>query len=133
MTNRQSVEASVRKIIPGFVKVLVVAQSIIILFLSFWVVEEYLNNSYFRVYVDSYLHGGSFGAIILISISLLGVVAGGLFAKLRNTGKEHERTLSTEKAGAGGSGGGQPLDTRTEQHLIEMIRKTQSSAEQGSN
>jgi hypothetical protein len=132
MTSRQRVEASVRKVIPRFVKVLVVVQSLIILFLSFWVVEEYLNNAYFQVYVNSYLHGGSFSAIILISTSLLATVAGGLYAKLRNTRREHERILSSEKVGPDGSRLGQPLDTRTEQHLIEMIRKTQPIINSGS-
>ena len=117
-------DVSVWKSIPGFAKIVILFQTIIILFMSFWVHQEYLNNSYLQVYVSGYLQGGAFATIGLISIGGFTTVAMVLFVKLRSTRKELEGILSTETVGVDGSGHGQRLDTRAEQHLIEMIRKT---------
>ncbi len=62
--------------------------------------------------------------MILVSIGSFTIVAMALFVKLRGTRKELEGIISTEAFRADGRGRGQPVDTRTEQHLIEMIRKT---------
>ncbi len=71
-------------------------------------------------------------AVILISIGAFTIVAMALYAKLRRARKELEGMLSTEKAGPDGRRRGQALDTRTEQHLIEMIRKTTPIMNSGS-
>ena len=122
--SREEYDASVWKSIPGFAKVLILLQTLIIVFMSFWIHQEYLNNSYLQEYVSNYLQEGSFATISLISIGGFTTVAMALYAKLRSTRRELEGILSTETVEVHGSGLGQRLDTRAEQHLIEMIRKT---------
>jgi hypothetical protein len=124
ITSQEERDGSVWKGIPRFAKIIMLLQTLVVLFLSFWLYEEYLNNSYFQAYVNGILQGSVFTAVVLISIVAFTVVAIVLFLKLRSTRKELEGILSKEKAGSEGGGHGQPLDTRTEQHLIEMIRKT---------
>jgi len=100
-------------------------QTLLISFLSFWIYEEYLNNLYFQAYVNGYFQGGALAGIILVSIIVFAIVAVVLYLKLRRTRKELEGLISKETVGRDGRGHSQPLDSRTEQHLIEMIRKTQ--------
>ncbi len=85
--------------------------------------QEYLNNPYLQVYVNGYFQGAALTAIILLSIGIFTTVAFALYAKLRGYRKEIA-SLSKEKAGTDSSATGQRLDSRTEEHLIEMIRKT---------
>jgi hypothetical protein len=122
----------VLKSIPGFAKIIMLIQSLVILFLLFWLGEEYTNNLYFQAYVNSFVKGSTFAAIVLISIIAFTVIALVLFLKLRRTRRELEGLLSTEKVESGGSRRGQVLDSRTEQHLIEMIRKTTPIINSGS-
>ncbi len=117
-------EVSVRKSLPGSAKIVMFLQTLVILFLSFWLYEEYQYNSYFQLYVNGFLQGSAFAAIVLISIVAFIGVAIVLYLNLRSTRKELEGLLSTKQVGLDGSGRGQALDARTEQHLIEMIRKT---------
>ena len=124
VTSREGFDASVWERIPGFVKILILLQTVIILFMSFWIYQEYLNNPFLQTYVNGYFQGGSLDAIILVSIGSFGTVAMALFAKLRGARKQLEGIRATGRVG---SDGGRPvhgLDARTEQHLIEMIRKT---------
>jgi hypothetical protein len=124
-TNAEEHNGSVLKSIPGFAKIIMLLQTLVILFLLFWLAEEYSNNLYFQAYVNSFVQGSSFAAIVLISIIAFMVIALVLFLKLRRTRKELEGLLSTDTVASGRSGRGQALDNRTEQHLIEMIRQTQ--------
>jgi hypothetical protein len=100
--------------------------------MSLWIYEEYLNNQYLQIYVNGLLQRGFLTAVILISIGTFTIVATALYAKLRSARRELEGMLSTEKAGPDGRRPGQALDTRTEQHLIEMIRKTTPIMNSGS-
>ena len=124
VTSREAYDASVWKRIPGFVKILVFLQTLIILFMAFWIYQEYLNNPFLQRYVSGYFQGGSLAAIILVSIGSFGTVAMALFAKLRGARKQLEGIRSTQRVGSDGSRPVHGLDARTEQHLIEMIRKT---------
>jgi hypothetical protein len=132
ITPREENDVSVWSSIPGFAKVIIFLQTLIILFMSFWIYQEYLNNSYLQSYVNGYLQGGLLTAIILISIGSFTIIAFALYAKLRSTRKELEGMHSTETVGPDGRQRGQSLDTRTEQHLIEMIRKTTPIMNSGS-
>jgi len=132
-TSTEEHNGSVLKSIPGFAKIIMLLQTAVILFLLFWLVEEYTNNLYFQEYVNSFLQGSAFAAIVLISIIAFTVIAVFLYLKLKRTRKELEGLLSTEKTGSGGSRRGQVLDNRTEQHLIEMIRKTQPIMNSGTS
>jgi putative copper export protein len=121
------------KSIPGFAKIIMLLQTAVIVFLLIWVVEEYSNNFYFQAYVNSFLQGTAFTAIVLISIVAFTVIAIALYWKLRRTRKELEGLLSTGRVGSSGNGHGQVLDSQTEQHLIEMIRKTQPIMNSGAS
>jgi len=124
ITSLEEYDVSLWKSIPGFAKIIILLQTVVILFLSFWIYQEYLNNSYLQAYLTGNLQGISFTGIVLISIGLFTIVAIALYARLRSTRKELEGITSSETFRTGGRGRGQPVDTRTEQHLIEMIRKT---------
>ena len=69
-------------------------QTIIILFLSFWIYQEYLNNPYLQSYVDGNLQGTALTAIIMISIALFTILAILLYSKLRSYRRELDRILS---------------------------------------
>jgi hypothetical protein len=115
---------SVVKRLPRFAKILILVQSIMNLFLSFWIYEEYQSNSYLQSYVNGYFQGGFFSTIALISMGGFSIVAVGLYAKLRSARRALDRLVSSERMGPDGRRAGQGLDARTEQHLIDMIRKT---------
>jgi hypothetical protein len=121
------------KSIPGFAKIIMLLQTAVIVFLLVWLVEEYSNNLYFQAYVNSFLQGSAFIAIVLISIVAFTVIAIALYWKLRRTRRELEGLLSTNRVESSGNGRGQVLDSRTEQHLIEMIRKTMPMKEKDSS
>ena len=124
ITSREEYDVSVWKSIPGFAKILILIQFLVILFMSFWIYEEYLNNSYLQAYLNGNLQGVSFTAIVLISVGLFTILAVALYAKLRSTRRELEGILSTEKVGPDGRRIGGSVDAGAEQHVIEMIRKT---------
>jgi hypothetical protein len=114
----------VLKSIPGFAKIIMLIQTAVILFLLFWLVEEYANNAYFQAYVNSFAQGTLFAAIVAISIIGFILIALLLYWHLRKTRKELDRLLSIGKTGTSGASRDQVLDDQTEQHLIEMIRKS---------
>src|SRR5467141_3871555 len=124
ITSREENDVSDGKSIPGFAKTLLLVQTLIILFMSFWIYQEYQNNTYLQAYVNGNLQAGSFTTLVFISIGLFTIVAIGLFLKLRSTRKELEGVLSTGTIGRDGTRRGQAGDARAEEHLIEMIRKT---------
>ena len=72
---------------PGFAKGIMVLQTLVILLLSSWIVEEYLNNIYLQAYVNDQVQ--AYGAIIaiLVIIGTLGL-AFGLLKVLRSTHKQ---------------------------------------------
>jgi hypothetical protein len=123
----------VLKSIPGFAKIIMLLQTAVIVFLLFWLVEEYSNNLYFQTYVNEFVQGSVFAVVVLISIIGFTVIALVLYLKLRRTRRELDGLLSTEKDGSGNSRRGQVLDNRTEQHLIEMIRRTQPIMNSGTD
>jgi hypothetical protein len=115
------------------VKILVLVQSLANLFMGFWIYQEYLNNPYLQSYVNSFFRGGSLGAIIIALTGLSAIVVVGLYVKLRGARK---RLYGMRSTGTGGSDRGRrggSLDERTEQHLIQMIRKTQPIINSGTS
>ena len=99
--------------------------------MSFWIYEEYLNNSYLQTYVSGYLQGSLFTLIVLTSIGLFTIIAVALYTKLRRTRKELEGIISTEKVGPNGRRIGGSVDAGAEQHVLEMIRKTNPIMDSG--
>jgi hypothetical protein len=84
------------KSLPGYAKVLLLLQLIIIFFLSSWIYQEYLNNKYLRSYVNDNLQGAS-TLLLLIAVGSFIIVAVFLYTKLRGYGRELEGIVSTGK------------------------------------
>src|SRR6266704_6609128 len=100
ITSREENNVSGGKSIPGFAKTLLLVQTLIILFMSFWIYQEYQNNTYLQAYVNGNLQASSFTTLVFISIGLFTIVAIGLFLKLRSTRKGLEGVLSTGTIGS---------------------------------
>lgn len=62
-------------------------QTLLIIFLSSWVVEEYLNNIYLQAYVNNVIQADGSLIAILIVVSGLGAALG-LFKVLKSTHKQ---------------------------------------------
>src|SRR6266581_257052 len=70
----QNADFSAGRTVPGFAKAIMILQMLVILLLSSWIVEEYLNNIYLQAYVNDVLQAdGSLIAVLMI-ISGLAVV-----------------------------------------------------------
>ena len=123
---------SLGKKIPGFAKILILLQTAIIFFLSFWIYEEYLNNPFLQVYVNSLLQGSAFTIIGTAVTSIFLVLAVTLYLRLHRTTKELHEILLAEAPELTGSASQGFMDRRTEEHLVEMIRK-RSQAENAGN
>ncbi|OLD04217.1 hypothetical protein E6H29_03055 [Candidatus Bathyarchaeota archaeon] len=116
---------------PGFAKFLILTQTIVILYFSYWAVSEYNNNYYFQSYLNSQFQGGTGSSIILGTVGIFSLVSLVLFVKLHKTHKELGEIIAIEAKGqtvaehAKRQAGG--LDESTERHLIEMIRRKASA------
>lgn len=116
--------------IPGHAKAIIVFQTFVILFLSFWIYQEFQNNQYLQSYVNTSLQGTGFIALALTTITGFSVVAAVLFSKLRRAHRELEEVLSDETVRQAVTRPSGFLDQRTEQHLLELIRRSDPSRNQ---
>jgi hypothetical protein len=73
--------------VPGFAKAIMLLQMLLIVFLSSWIVEEYLNNIYLQAYVNDLIQVDGSIIAILVIISGLGFALG-LFKVLKSTHRE---------------------------------------------
>ena len=73
--------------VPGFAKAIMILQMLLIVFLSSWIVEEYLNNIYLQAYVNDLIQVDGSIIAILVIISGLGIALG-LFKVLKSTHRE---------------------------------------------
>ena len=96
-------------------------QTAIIFFLSFWIYQEYQRNVYLQAYVASLL-GGDFILLAAGSSAFFSSLVAALYLRLHRTSRELHEVLSMEAPALTGSSAGF-LDRRTEEHLIELIRK----------
>lgn len=107
-------------------------QSLVIIFMGFWMYEEYLNNIYLQSYVNGYFQGIGLVVVILASIAVFAGIGIGIYARLRGahgqldlvvskTGTTFESDKTTGKSIT-------ILEPHVEQHLIDMIRKTTPAA-----
>lgn len=69
---------------PSYAKIIMLLQSIAILFLSFWLVQEYTYNIYFQAYVNDIIQVDGSLIAILVFVSVLGLALG-LFKVLKST------------------------------------------------
>ena len=91
----KSTERLFWKRIPWFAKIIILVETVMILFLSFWIYQEYVNNRYLRTYVDTSLQAEALAAKILVSIGLF-IIAIVLFEKWRSYRNELNVILSRE-------------------------------------
>ncbi len=110
----------------GYVKLLIIVQTLVIVYFVFWTLEEYANNYYFQSYVNAVVQGSGFAIIAVSSIGIFSAVAGGLYMKLRQTRMELQHLVAEESPQTGQDSGG-VLAPHVEQHLIDMIRKSTPS------
>lgn len=80
----QSADFSAKRLMPGYAKIIMLLQSMVILFLSFWVVQEYMYNIYFQAYVNDMIQTNGSLIAILVFVSSLGLALG-LFKVLKST------------------------------------------------
>src|SRR5213080_5020280 len=69
---------------PGYAKIIMLLQSMVILFFSFWVLQEYTYNFYFQVYLNDMVQTNGSLIAILVFVSSLGLALG-LFKVLKST------------------------------------------------
>jgi len=80
----QSADFSVKRLMPGYAKIIMLLQSMVILFLTFWVSQEYMYNIYFQAYVNDIIQTNGSLIVILVFVSSLGLALG-LFKVLKST------------------------------------------------
>jgi len=80
----QNADFSVKRLMPGYAKIIMLLQSMVILFLSFWVLQEYTYNIYFQAYVNDMVQTNGSLIAILVFVSSLGLALG-LFKVLKST------------------------------------------------
>src|SRR5437899_12313182 len=61
---------------PGYAKIIMLLQSMVILFLTFWVLQEYTYNIYFQAYVNDMVQTNGSLIAILVFVSSLGLALG---------------------------------------------------------
>jgi hypothetical protein len=72
---------------PGYAKIIMLLQSMVILFLTFWVSQEYMYNIYFQAYVNDIIQTNGSLIVILVFVSSLGLALG-LFKVLKSTHRQ---------------------------------------------
>jgi hypothetical protein len=83
----QSADFSVKRLMPGYAKIIMLLQSMVILFLTFWVSQEYVYNIYFQAYVNDMIQTNGSLIAILVFVSSLGLALG-LFKVLKSTHRQ---------------------------------------------
>src|SRR3989442_13560449 len=94
---------------PGFVKIVLLLQAMIIVGLSAWIYNEYVNNQYLQMYLFSLFQGrGSVIAVIgfgvLLGTALIGSLlkAGNIFGEIEHLSeKVEDRTVVTPTRSGG--------------------------------
>ena len=97
----QNAELAGRRIVPGFAKAIMLLQTLVIVLLSSWIVEEYLNNIYLQAYVNDMIQANGSLIAILVVVSGLGV-AFGLLKVLRSTHKQIGALVNQPQAPSAG-------------------------------
>jgi hypothetical protein len=80
----QNADFTEHRIVPGFAKAIMLLQMLVIVLLSSWIVEEYLNNIYLQAYVNDVVQADGSLIAILITITGLGAALG-LLKVLKST------------------------------------------------
>ncbi len=110
--------------VPGPAKMVILFQSVIMIFLAFWAYQEFLYNQYLQDYVNSYLQGTGLLVVVLGSIGVFVLVGLVLYSKLRHTRRVLETSGQLKKGKKEDPGSTKILEPHVEQHLIDMLRRT---------
>ena len=89
--------------VPGFVKILLVVQAVVIVGLSGWIYNEYINNRYLQLYLFGLFEGkGSLFAIIglggLVGTALIGILlkAGNILGEIEHLSEKVETGIDAK-------------------------------------
>ena len=89
--------------VPGFVKILLVVQAVVIVGLSGWIYNEYVNNRYLQLYLFGLFEGkGSLFAIIglggLVGTALIGILlkAGNILGEIEHLSEKVETGIDAK-------------------------------------
>jgi hypothetical protein len=129
MTTDQSSSSYVYKEVPLYAKTLIVVETLVIVFFTFWFYQEYTYNTFFQTWLNGYLQTNQLLLLTLFSGLTFGAVTVGVV--LRSHHAKTNLTLaaaSRETAASLGTTQTGNLDFGTEQHLIDMIRRNASPA-----
>jgi hypothetical protein len=95
----QGVDFGGGRTVPGFAKFIMLLQMLVIVLLSSWIVEEYLNNIYLQAYVSEVVQAD--GSLIAILVIVCGLgMAFGLLKVLKSTHKQIGALVSQPQAPA---------------------------------
>jgi hypothetical protein len=125
-------ENTVNNHTPAYAKLVMITETFVILFFTYWMYAQYTSDIYFQAYVNSLLGDNGLLLVIVGSIMLFAMIGIGFYARLHSTKKTLdlalENTSQSDKSGSSSSS--KPitiLEPHVEQHLIEMIRKNAPS------
>ena len=80
----QNADFSAKRLMPGYANIIMLLQSMVIFFFSFWVLQEYTYNFYFQAYVNDMVQTNGSLIAVLVFVSSLGLALG-LFKVLKST------------------------------------------------
>jgi hypothetical protein len=122
-----SLESANTRGTPGYAKTVMLAQTFVILFLTFWLYEQYLNDFYFQAYLNGTLQSNGLLLVIVASIGIFVMIGTGFYLRLRGTRNRLSMIVSTGETMGQSSKSNTSitiLEPHVEQQLIEMIRKS---------
>jgi len=107
-----------------YARTIMVFQSLVILFFGFWMYQEYQYNVNFQLYVNGFFSDNELFLVTVLAAIVFLLTGLGMYGRSHGRGKSLEVTTLSGTAPPQPSMRGGKLDSGTEQHLIDMIRKT---------
>ena len=93
----QSTDFGQGRTVPGFAKMIMLFEMLVIVLLSSWIYEEYLNNVYLQSYVNEVVLADGALIAILVIVSTLGLAVG-LLKVLKSTHRQIGAIVSRPQA-----------------------------------
>jgi len=124
MTTDQSSSSYIYKEIPLYAKTLIIVQTLVILFFSFWFYQEYTYNAFFQSWLNGYIQTNQLFLLTMFSgLTFAGVAVGVVVRSHHAKANLALATASKEEATSLGTTPTGNFPVGTEQHLIDMIRR----------
>ena len=117
-------DSYIYKEVPLYAKTLIIVQTLVILFFSFWFYQEYTYNTFFQTWLNAYIQTNQLLLLTMFSgLTFAGVAVGVIVRShhakanlaIASALKDTSASLDTTRTGN--------LPVGTEQHLIDMIRR----------